>query len=85
MHGKAGTRLRDAFSPVIPHARRLKSLTVYAEALPDHHNHFRAHTPLLEKLDIKLPSGRNIVLDGALLNGDLSSLRKLYLDGVVAH
>jgi hypothetical protein len=73
-------RIGDAFPPIILHIRRLKSLTIRgAKALPEIIEHFRCHTPLLEHLDISSEG----VLDGALFDGDLSSLRKLRLNQVI--
>ena len=80
------TYLDDAFSLVIPHIHRLKSLAIIASVLPDVLSHFRCPTPLLEKLDIHIPflaepdSSR---ISGALFNGELPSLRELYLCGVI--
>ena len=68
---------------MIPHIHRLKSLTIDAEALPRLLQHFRCRTPLLEKLDIH--SLGNLALDGALFNGDLSSLRELRLRGIITY
>jgi hypothetical protein len=73
-------RKGDAFLLIIPHIRRLKSLTIRgAKALPETIEHFRSHAPLLEHLDISSEG----VLDGALFDGDLSSLRKLRLDQLI--
>jgi hypothetical protein len=75
----------DAFSLVIPHLHRLKSLTISANFLPDILRHFRYHAPLLEKLAIDINGSFNPVLDSTLFNGDLSSLRELRLGGVITH
>ena len=72
----------DAFSLMIPHIRRVKSLTVGLLALPDHLEHFRCQTPLLEKLEIHTSAVDCPVLDGALFDGDLSRLRELRLERV---
>jgi len=75
--------LGDAFSLVIPYLRRIKSLIIYADILPDVFRHFRCQTPLLEELSILLYNDPNQILDGALFGGDLSSLRKLTLSGTI--
>ena len=81
-----GEVIDDAFALVIPHIRRLRSLVIDQNtALPNALRHFRCHTPLLEKLDIKIVSYRDPVLDHALFNTDLSSLRDLRLNGVITH
>ena len=69
----------DAFSLIIPHLHRLNSLVVYSPTLL---RHFRCHFPLLERLDICPHAYKYRELDGALFNGDLSSLRELRLSGV---
>lgn len=74
--------ISNAFALVIPHIRRLKSLTIDAEALPGILQYFRRHAPLLEKLDISIYPTNNLVLDGSLFNGDLSSLHHLRLHGL---
>jgi len=75
--------LDDAFSLVIPHLHRLKSLAIDADVLPDVFRHFRCQTPLLEELSILLYNDHNQVFDSALFGGDLSSLRKLTLSGTI--
>ena len=75
--------LDDAFSLVTPHLRRLKSLTICVDALPDVLRHFHRQAPLLEELNITSYHNRNPILDGALFDGDLSSLRKLSLSGAI--
>ena len=77
--------LDDAFSLIIPHLHRLKSLTLYAKDLPDLLGNFRCQLPLLEELVINFYHPKNPILDSALFDGDLSSLRKLNLDGVITH
>ena len=73
--------LEDAFSPVIPHIRRLKSLAVRGNILPFFLARLRCHAPLLEKLTLH-NSGPDITFLGDALHGsDLSSLRKLNLRG----
>ena len=75
----------DAFSLVTPHIHRIKSLTIYADALPDALRYFNCRAPLLEELDIDLTSPRAPVLNSALFGGDLSSLRALSLTRVVTN
>ena len=79
----------DPFLQVIPHATsRLKSLTV--RTTPRRIGHIATHlshpAPLIEYLSIYCGSGfdptSNPVLKTTLLNGDLSSLRTLYLMSV---
>ena len=79
------TYLDDAFFLVTPHIHRIKSITIVADVLPDAMRYFYCHAPLLEELDIQLNSTYAPVLDCALFNGDLSSLRQLYLGGVITH
>jgi hypothetical protein len=74
--------INDAFSLVIPHTHRLKSLTIRSDTLPSVLEHLRCHTPLLEKLDIRVSTQSNPAFDGALFGGDLSSLHELRLERV---
>ena len=74
--------LDDAFSLVIPHIHRVKTLGISTDFLPDALRHFRCHTPLLENLHIEIQVPRAPVLDSTLFNGDLSSLRTLNLRNV---
>lgn len=71
----------DAFTLAIPHIHRLKSLTHDSYALPNVLKTFHHHTPLLEKLDIHISTGKSILND-ALLSKDLSSPRYLRLNGI---
>lgn len=73
----------DVFVPTIPHIRRLESLVIQGKNLPRVLEHFRSHTPLLEKMDICIDRGPGPALDDALFNGDLSSLRELHLSHVI--
>jgi len=74
----------DAFSLVVPHLRRLKSLAIDADVLPDVLRHFCCQAPLLEELNIFLyDDDYNQILDSALFGGDLSSLCKLTLNGAI--
>jgi len=75
--------LDAAFSLVVPHLRRLKSLSVYADTLPDDLRHFHCREPLLEELNIILYHHNNPTLDSTLFEGDLSSLRELNLRRVI--
>ena len=77
--------LNDAFTLVIPHLHRLKSLTIFAKGLPSVLGHFRTHAPLLEELDIYITGLNYPVLDDALFDGDISCLQRLSLQGVSNH
>ena len=72
----------DAFALVIPHVRRLKSLTIRALRRPSVLEHLRCRAPLLEELDIHFLC--DLVLEDTLFDGDLSSLRELRLSEVIA-
>jgi len=75
----------DALLQVVPHINRVKSLTVTGlmeDVLPDITTHFSCPVPLLENLSIVIRCLYAPVLDPALFNGDLSSLRTLELEGV---
>ena len=72
----------DAFALIIPHIRRLKSLTLHTVDIQTVLPHFRCHTPFLEELDIRFFCG---TIDDALFNGDLSSLRVLRLSWALTH
>ena len=74
----------EAFPLIIPHLGRVGSLTVNA-ALPSFLEHFRCHIPHLEILHINIATEYNPVLDDALFNGDLSSLRELHLTRVLTN
>ena len=76
------TYLDRAFPLVIPHIHRLKSLIVDADTLPHILRHFRFRAPHLEELGINITSYPTQILDPALFDGDLSSLRELSLVGV---
>ena len=77
--------LDDAFFPVTPHIRRIKSLIIRADALPGALRYFYCHTPLLKELIINLTCTHPPTLNSTLFNGDLSSLRSLSLSGVITH
>ena len=77
------TVIDDAFELVIPHLGRLKSLAINTEVFPSVLKHFRCHAPLLEYLDIYTSRPAGPILDRALFNGDLLSLRELHLYGVI--
>jgi len=79
------TYLDDALLMVTPHIHRIKSITIYANALPDAIQYFYCQIPLLEELEIHLACGLTPVLDDTLFNRDLSSLRHLHLSGVITH
>ena len=74
-----------AFSLVIPHISRIRSLMILAGAIPDLLRHFRCHPPLLEELDINITLLPTLTIDNAMFGGDLSPLRRLTLIGVVTH
>ena len=73
--------LYDAFSLVIPHIPRLKSLVIDADVFPDILEHFRCHVPFLERLSVDI-AARYLDRDSRLFDGDLPSLRELALRGV---
>lgn len=79
------TVLEDVVPFVISHIYRLKSLVVRGYALPDVLRYFCHHAPLLEELDVSIVGRRDPVLDSAPFNGDLSSIRKLTLGGVITY
>ena len=79
---KGDKAIDDAFTLIIPHIGRVRSLTINGKTLPTALEHFHCNTPLLEKLDIEVTVDGGARLDGALFNGDLSSLRELRLCGV---
>ena len=81
--GEGSSFSNDAFSLVLPHLHKLKSLNVSAGVIPDIFEHFRYHAPLLKEFTIDITGSSNPVLDNELFNGDLSSLRKLSLGGVI--
>jgi len=84
MYEDDDTYLDDAFLLVTPHIHRIKSLTIYADAMPDAIKQLHCHAPLLEGLNIDLTCAAYApVLDSALFEGDLSSLRELSLGGVI--
>lgn len=74
-----------AFSLVIPHISRIRSLMILAGAIPDLLRHFCCHPPLLEELDINITLLPTLTIDNAMFGGDLSPLRRLTLIGVVTH
>ena len=77
--------LEDAFLLAIPHIERFKSLTVIGTSnlLQTLAKHFTLPVPLLTELAIGLTCDPPPVLDGALFNGNLSSLHTLRLTGVI--
>ena len=80
--------LDDAFSLVIPHIHRLKSLVICADDPMRILRHFRSRTPLLEEVHVRLASTHNHrqqIFDSQPFDSDLSSLRKLCLFGVPTH
>ena len=83
----AANYIEDAFLLAVPHLSRLKSLIALGppDILQNLTPHISRPLPLLTKLTIKLTYGPPPVLNSALFNGDLSSLRLLSLTGVVTH
>ena len=77
--------LDEATLLVVPHIRRLKSLTVHANVLPSVLRNCCCHAPPLEKLGVCVAGPKNPVLDSAPPNGDLSSLGTLCVRGVITH
>jgi hypothetical protein len=78
--------LDGMLSLVVSYIPQLKSVTASeTRALPDLFRNFRSHAPLLEKLEIDVAATRDLILDSALFDGDLSSLHNLPLFGVVTH
>lgn len=84
-YGQDPPFLDNAFSLVIPHLHRLKSLVVSTRVRSDFFKHFYYHAPLLEELDIFDVDSQGLVFSNKFFNGDLSSLRKLSLGGVITH
>jgi hypothetical protein len=76
--------INDAFSLVIPHICRLKSLTVDVDYHRNVLKHLRCNVPLLDKLDFRVHTVSGPVLD-ELFGGDLSSLHELRLQDVATH
>lgn len=76
---------RRAFAQIIPHVHRLKSLAVLAYTFPRILKHLRRHPPLLEVLDLKITTDESSLLEGALPNINLSSLRELRMGGIVSN
>jgi len=77
----------DAFLSVVPHISRLKSLTIdgTVDPLQNLTPHLSCPIPLLRELTINLVCNPAPVLNNALFDGDLSSLRLLCLTGVITH
>ena len=76
---------KEAFLLAAPHIGRLKYLSILAGDLPDIIHYFFRRAPLLEELNINLYARPFPVLSGAFLDGNLTSLRKLSLTGVITH
>ena len=76
---------KEAFLLAAPHIGRLRNLTIFTEDIPDVINYFFCRTPLLEELSVTVFSPPVLTLSSAFLDGDLSSLRKLSLRGVITH
>jgi len=75
------------FFKIVPHAiERLKSLSVDSGNMQEVVPHLSSPAPFLEELSVRDCGGaprRSPILPSALFNGDLSMLRKLYLEYVV--
>ena len=76
---------KEAFLFTAPHISRLRHLTIFTDDIPDFIDYFFCRAPLLEELYITVFSLPVPILSSAFLNGDLSSLRKLSLNGVITH
>ena len=75
----------EAFLLAIPHIHRLKIISVHGmpdRLLPILAEHFSCPLPLLDELEIDFSYEYNILPHG-IFNGDLSSLHKLTLTGVI--
>ena len=75
----------NAFLLAVPHLDRLGSLFLSG---PSNHlrrfiQHFDYPSPLLKTLSLIVSSDEDVVLQDSIFGGDLSSLRKLHLDGVI--
>jgi hypothetical protein len=84
---KVASHLEDAFFLVIPHIGRLQSLSIVEtrDTLRNLTQHLSCPVPFLRELRINLTCNPPPLLDSALFNGDLSSLRTLSLTGVITH
>jgi len=79
--------LEDALLLAVPHIKRFKSLTISGTSDPLQHltKHLTLPAPFLRELTIDLYCDSTPVLNSALFNGVLLSLRTLTLGGVVTH
>lgn len=77
----------DAFLLAVPHLDRLRSLILSGSSnnLLQLTKYFRSPAPLLEKLNLNLTRTGTPVLQDAIFDGDLSSLRDLRLAGAIAN
>jgi hypothetical protein len=78
---------KDAFHLVLPHISRVRSITIAGgnDLFNVLTTHFSCPVPLLRNLDLEFSFAPLPVLNGALFNGDLSSLRKLKLCRIDPH
>ena len=78
--------LNDAFLLTVPHLDRLKSLSLYGSSndLLQLTKYFGIPVPLLEELDLRFTCAETPVIQDAIFDGNLSSLRELRLSGVIA-
>ena len=70
-----------AFSQIGPGINRVKFLTISQYTLPELLSHFHDEELPLEELFVEVSEGSGPALDTRLFNGDLTSLRKLFLRG----
>ena len=83
---KGGNPSLDYANPsIITHLCRLESLTISTDILPRILQHLCFQAPYLKKIDIEVSPSHSNILEAALFNGDLSSLRELSLMGVATH
>jgi len=87
LHRDEVTSSHCPFFKIVPHAlERLESLSVDPGNLQEIVPHLSSSAPLLRELSVRGCGGaprRTPMLTSALFNGDLSSLRKLYLEYVI--
>ena len=79
--------LDDAFCLTIPHFGRLKNLSLFvdSEKFLELTKHLRSPAPFIKTLSLNVIDPMEFVLTDAIFGGDLSSLHKLTLDGVITN
>jgi len=79
--------LNDAFLLTVPHLNRLRFLTLSGSSddLLQLTKYSGSPAPLLEKLKITSARAETLVIQGAIFDGYLPSLRELRLSGVIAN